>query len=504
MDDLRPSRITTIADDGEDKMPRASVVHMTSTATRPHHMSQVLATLALSMGTFSAGLAKGYTSPALDSILDNKTHLYQSNNSTWLAFSVTQQEASWVASLSMLGAWFGAMIGDWIMRRGRRLALRMTSLPLAATWVLTGVAPCVELVYVTSFIGGLCCSVVTMVAQVYISEISMPGIRGCLSAMLKVLGHVGVLLSYIAGMYLNWRQSALLVAVAPSMFFLGTLFIPETPSYLVLNDKDDEAADSLQWLRGQHVDIRHELQVIKTNILASRAKQYELSFKNSMFTPRLYKPIAITCGLMFFLRFSGANAFNYYAVLIFRQTLGGMNPHGATIAIGFVQLLASLLSGFLIDIVGRLPLLIASTVFMSLALAGFGSYSYYVSQTQSPGYAMDSAMTGQHDWIPLLCVLVFTTALALGISPISWLLIGELFPLEYRGLGSSISTSFSYFCAFIGIKLFMDFQQNLGLYGAFWFYAAVAVCGLCFVVCCVPETRGRQLDEMNPDYAQAR
>jgi len=90
----------------------------------------------------------------------------------------------------------------------------------------------------------------------------MPGIRGCLSAMLKVLGHVGVLLSYIAGTYLNWRQSALLVAVAPSMLFLGTLFIPETPSYLVLNGKDDEAANSLQWLRGEHVDIRHELQVI--------------------------------------------------------------------------------------------------------------------------------------------------------------------------------------------------------------------------------------------------
>lgn len=115
-------------------------------------------------------------------------------------------------------------------------------------------------------------------------------------------------------------------------------------------------------------------------------------------------------------------------------------------------------AGFLIDIVGRLPLLIASTVFMSLALAGFGSYAYYMSQTQNLGY-VDSAMVGQHDWIPLLCVLVFTTALALGISPISWLLIGELFPLEYRGLGSSISTSFSYFCAFFGIKLFMDFQQ---------------------------------------------
>lgn len=90
----------------------------------------------------------------------------------------------------------------------------------------------------------------------------MPGIRGCLSAMLKVVGNVGVLLSYIAGTYLNWRQSALLVAIAPSMLFLGTFFIPETPSYLVLNGKDDEAAKSLQWLRGDQVDIRHELQVI--------------------------------------------------------------------------------------------------------------------------------------------------------------------------------------------------------------------------------------------------
>ncbi|XP_043480008.1 facilitated trehalose transporter Tret1-2 homolog isoform X1 [Leptopilina heterotoma] len=501
--------VTTVSDEGEDsfRVPKASVVYMASTATRPQAMSQVLASLALSMGTLSSGLSKGYTSPALDSILDTQQpNLYQTTrNDTWSEFRVSPQEASWIASLSLLGAWFGAMIGDWIMRKGRRLALRMTSLPLVACWVLTGVAPCVELIYTASFVGGLCCSVITMVAQVYISEISLPGIRGCLSAILKVLGHVGVLLSYIAGSYLNWRQSALLVAIAPLMLFLGTLFIPETPSYLVLNGKDEEAASSLQWLRGPHVDIGQELQVIKTNILASRAKQYDLSFKNSVLTPRLYKPIGITCGLMFFQRFSGANAFNYYAVIIFRQTLGGMNPHGATIAIGFVQLLASLLSGFLIDIVGRLPLLIASTVFMSLALAGFGSYAYYnsISQNQNQVYT-DPSMIGQHDWIPLLCVLVFTTALALGISPISWLLIGELFPLEYRGLGSSISTSFSYFCAFLGIKLFMDFQQVLGLHGAFWFYAAMAICGLCFVVCCVPETKGKQLDEMNPNYAQAR
>lgn len=113
--------------------------------------------------------------------------------------------------------------------------------------------------------------------------------------------------------------------------------------------------------------------------------------------------------------------------------------------------------------VGRLPLLIASSVFMSLALAAFGSYVYYVSMLPTHGlvgaYGNPNIMSGQYDWIPFLCVLVFTTALALGISPISWLLIGELFPLEYRGLGSSVSTSFSYFCAFLGVKTFMDFKE---------------------------------------------
>lgn len=132
-----------------------------------------------------------------------------------------------------------------------------------------------------------------------------------------------------------------------------------------------------------------------------------------------------------------------------------------------------MLSGLLIDTIGRIPLLITSSVFMSLALASFGSYVHY-DENNGAG--------GNSDWIPLLCVLIFTIAFSLGlhnfcfiqrehvlndglcfsgISPISWLLIGELFPLEYRGIGSSIATSFSYFCAFLAVKTFVDFQVNI-------------------------------------------
>lgn len=281
----------------------------------------------------------------------------------------------------------------------------------------------------------------------------------------------------------------------------------------MLCGKEEEAYKSLVWLRGPGSDIIQELATIRANVLATKNFNNQnlqtagSTAFNALLTPRIAFPVLITCGLMLFQRFSGAHAFNFYAVPIFRKTFGGMNPHGGAIAVCFVQLLASCLSGLLIDTVGRLPLLIASSVFMSMALAGFGSYAYYEEvhrnqrlQNLVLNHSIGSA--GQNDWIPLLCVLVFTIAFSLGMSPISWLLIGELFPLEFRGSGSALATAFSYLCAFVGVKTFVDFQQMFGLHGAFWLYAFISVGGLCFVVCCVPETKGRDLDEMDPKSVQ--
>ncbi|PNF25221.1 hypothetical protein B7P43_G13877 [Cryptotermes secundus] len=422
------------------------------------------------------------------------------SNSSSGIFTVSEQQASWVASLSLLGAFFGGMLGGLAMRFGRKRVLLITSLPFSASWLLTVFASSVEMMFATAFVGGFCCAIVLVVTQVYISEISVPDIRGCLSAVLKIVGQIGMLISFAVGAYLDWRQLAMVVAIAPIMLFATVLYIPETPSYLVLVGRDEEAARSLQWLRGPEIDVGQEIATIRTNIITSR--QYHDGCRSTFkaITSRLLRPVLTTCGLMFFQRFSGATAFNFYAVSIFRQT-GCMNPHGGAVAVGFVQLLASCVSGLLIDIVGRLPLLIASSMFMSMALAGFGSFAYYedVHKENRNG----CLIAAQHDWIPLLCVLIFTVAFSLGISPISWLLIGELFPLEYRGLGSALATSFSYVCAFVGVKTFVDFQQLLGLHGAYWLYAAISVGGLCFVVCFVPETKGRDLDEMHPKYTHA-
>ncbi|XP_041971626.1 facilitated trehalose transporter Tret1-like [Aricia agestis] len=474
---------------------------------RYRHLPQLMAALAVSLAPFSAGLGKGYSSPAIAS-------LQGPGNATRRDFQLTDQQASWLASLSFLGALFGGMAGGAAMRHGRRRVLSLAAAPCSLSWLLTVLATSVRMMCITAFLGGFCCSILTMLSQVYISEISVPDIRGCLSAVLKIVGHLGVLFSFTIGAYLDWQQLALCISAAPLLLFCTVLYIPETPSYLVLIGKDEEAYKSLLWLRGPNSDVAQELATIRTNVLASKnfsQRQSQMSssqFLNSLdvrTANRLLGPILVTCGLMMFQRFSGAHAFSFYAVPIFRKTFGGMNPHGAAIAVSFVQLLASCLSGLLIDTVGRLPLLIVSSVLMSMALAGFGSYAYYeeVHRNQRIQSVMFHQTLGQNDWIPLLCVLVFTIAFSLGMSPISWLLIGELFPLEYRAFGSAMATAFSYLCAFVGVKTFVDFQQALGLHGAFWLYASISVGGLCFVVCCVPETKGRDLDEMDPNYVQS-
>ena len=164
----------------------------------------------------------------------------------------------------------------------------------------------------------------------------------------------------------------------------------------------------------------------------------------------------ITNEFLLYFRFSGVSAFNFYAVPIFQQSFGGtlLNPHLAAVITGTVQLIASALTGLLSDLIGRLPLLLLTSLLMSTALAGFGFYSYY---RDSITYYLGSTAS---DWIPLICVLIFVASFSLGPNPISWLLVGEMFPLEYRGLGSSLTTAFSYVCAFVGVKTFIDLQVS--------------------------------------------
>ncbi|CAL4098681.1 unnamed protein product [Meganyctiphanes norvegica] len=454
---------------------------------RPHRFPQVLASLMVAMGPLATGLGRGYSSPALASMQIplpvNHTYKHPYH------FTITPDEGSWIASLSLLGAFFGGIPGGIAMGYGRRNVLIAVSLPFALCWLLTVFASNVKMVYASSFLCGLFSAVVSLVTPVYISEIAHPDIRGCLCSVAKLAASVGMLLSFLLGVYLDWRQLAMVASIAPVLLFLALMLVPETPSYLLYSRREKEAQSSLLWLRGGD-DITLELETMRANI--NEMKNEDETFQESLvtcyreLTTDLAKPLLITCGLMVFQKFSGANAFNFYAVPILSEAFVGINPYSAAVVVGLLQILAGMVSSVLIDTAGRLPLLIVSNLLMSVALAGFGTF-LYVNETMSA--------TAGKDWMPLTCALVFQVAYSLGISPIAWLYIGELFPLKHRGLGA-IANSVSYACSFASVKTFVDFQNLLGLYGAFWLYSIIALVGLIFTIVIVPETKGTGLQEM--------
>ena len=440
--------------------------------------------LAVSFGPFSVGLSKGYSSPALASLQQDKD--YEHTIKSGDDITVSSQEGSWIASLSLLGALIGGLLSSLVLRFGRKNSLLLISLPFSVSWLLTVFASCVEMIYCTAFLAGLCSSIVGLVSQVYISEVACPHLRGRLSACLKIFSHLGLLSSFLMGAWLDWRQLALVCAAAPLMMLVTVQYAPETPSYLVYSGKMEEAERSLQWLRGDVVDVSAELATIQVNIKNSRAEQIDCK---SVLLPKLVQPILLTCTLMFFNRFSGVVAFNFYAVTIFSEVFSETDPHLGAVVSAVVQLLASLASGILSDKLGRRPLLVVSGIVMTLALSGFGCYALFKDNTRIDRHS-------SLDFIPFLCVLLFECAFSAGVQPVSWLLLGELFPLEYRAQGTSFTTAFSYLCAFLGVKTFVDLKKVFGLYGTFWTYSAITFVGVIFYCACVPETREEPLQEM--------
>ncbi|XP_037076673.1 facilitated trehalose transporter Tret1-like [Pollicipes pollicipes] len=387
------------------------------------YITQVLATLAVSMGPLAVGLGKGYSSPALASL---------AGPASLGGLAISPEEGSWVASLSLLGALVGGLPAGLALRLGRRRVLAAVALPFAGAWWLAAGAGSVRALYAAAFVSGLCSAVVALVTPVYVSEIAQPRVRGGLCAVTKVASNAGMLLSFSLGGFLDWRQLALVASAGPLLLVLACCAVPETPSFLLFRGREREAQ-----------------------------------------------------------KFSGVNAFSFYAVPILSKTFARTSAHGAAVVVCLLQILAGLTSGVLIDTVGRLPLLAVSSALMSLALAGFGTFVYVVDASQ----LLTDGQQAPLDWIPMSCVLVFQVAFSLGVGPISWLLIGELFPLRHRGLGA-FATSVSYGCAFVSVKTFVDLERALGLHGVFWLYAAVSALCLVFVLAWVPETRGKELPEM--------
>ncbi|XP_054005679.1 facilitated trehalose transporter Tret1-like isoform X1 [Hylaeus anthracinus] len=444
---------------------------------------QVLAALSVSMGSMVVGYSSSFTSPGLVSMRDNAT----------ATFEVTKEIGMWIGSIMPLSALFGGIAGGpCIEYLGRRNTILATALPFIAAWLLIALATNVAMVLVGRALCGFCVGIASLSLPVYLGETIQAEVRGTLGLLPTAFGNTGILVCFVAGMYMNWRNLALLGASLPIPFMILMFMIPETPRWYISKGQTKRARKSLQWLRGKETDITEELTAVEKLHIDSERNVSQGAFME-LFKKSHLKPLLISLGLMFFQQLSGINAVIFYTVQIFKDAGSSIDENLSTIFVGIVNFISTFVAAAVIDKLGRKMLLYISAVSMILTLFTFGTFFYLKNSVE--------ADVSDFGWIPLLSLIVYVIGFSLGFGPIPWLMMGEILPVKIRGSAASVATAFNWTCTFVVTKTYEDIVSVFGTHGTFWFFGTIVMIGFVFVIFCVPETRGRSLEEIEKRFA---
>ncbi|KAL0811515.1 hypothetical protein ABMA28_009906 [Loxostege sticticalis] len=352
-------------------------------------------------------------------------------------------------------------------------------------WLLIIFANGSGMLIAARFFAGLGTGGICVAAPMYIGEIAETSIRGSLGAFFQLFLTVGILFTFVVGAWTHWRTLSIISAVLPPLLVIVFWWMPETPQYLLGKNRRHDAEKALRWLRGPDADISAELEDMQKDVdNASRQRGGILSIVTSK-APRM----ALICslGLMFFQQFSGINAVIFYTNNIFQSAGSDIDPAIATIIVGVVQTIATYISSLLIERAGRRILLLQSCIIMGLCLVILGVYF----KLQEGG--VDVSMVG---WLPLVCLVLFIISFSMGFGPIPWMMMAELFTVEYRGTASGLSVIINWFLVFVVTLCFPLMKEAIGIYSCFWFFACLMLICIFFVFFLIPETKGKTISQI--------
>jgi sugar porter (SP) family MFS transporter len=392
-----------------------------------------------------------------------------------------------VVSIALAGAAIGAaVVGHLSDRVGRRRVILGAGLLFVLGAVISAVAQGFGVLVIGRFLVGLGIGIASMLTPLYLAEISPARDRGAIVSLNQLCITGGILVSYLVGYSLagggnGWRWMLALGAVPGIILAIGMLVLPESPRWLAGHGRLPDAETVLQRLRGTR-DVAQELNSLRQDIARENSR---LASARELLSPRVRRPLIIGIGLAMFQQITGINTVIYFAPTIFQSS--GLPSAAtsilATAGVGAVNVIMTIVSIRLIDRLGRRQLLfwslggMAATLFV---LAG----AFFVGTS------------GQLAWIAVASVAAYVGFFAIGLGPVFWLLIAEIFPLALRGRAMSLATVANWGFNLIVSLTFLDLVGAIGSAGAFLVYAILSLLALAFVTMMVPETKGRSLEEI--------
>ncbi|XP_010808714.1 solute carrier family 2, facilitated glucose transporter member 6 isoform X2 [Bos taurus] len=277
--------------------------------------------------------------------------------------------------------------------------------------------------------------------------------------------------------------------------------------------RDAEALQALAWLRGPDADTRWEFEQIQDTV---RRQSSHLSWAEAR-DPHMYRPIVIALLMRFLQQLTGITPILVYLQSIFDSTAVLLPPKVDAAIVGAVRLLSVLIAALTMDLAGRKALLFVSAAGMFAANLTLGLYVHFGPKSLAPNSSMGlgrEALAGTEQplatptsyltLVPLLATMLFIMGYAMGWGPITWLLMSEILPLRARGVASGLCVLVSWLTAFALTKSFLLVTNAFGLQAPFFFFAAVCLVNLAFTGCCVPETKGRSLEQIESFFRTGR
>ena len=339
---------------------------------------------------------------------------------------------------------------------------------------------------------GLAVGAAALTVPLYLSEIAPTQIRGAISSLNQLNIVFGILFAYIVNALLAsagaWRWM-LGLAVIPSLILLiGMFFLPETPRWLVSQDRDEDARDVLRRSRDEET-VEKEIQDIK------EVEEQEEGGLRELTASWVRPALVVAIGLAIFQQIIGINTIIYYTPTTLTNVgYGAEAAIYANLIIGVVNVAMTFVAIWLIDRVGRKPLLLTGLVGMVLSLTVLGVSSLLLPQPSNP--------TDPVAIITLLCLAGFIVSFAATWGPTVWVMLPEVLPLKIRGTAMGVAIFLHWLANFAVSQTFPVFLASWGAGITFLGYAVIGVVAFLFVSALVTETKGRSLEEIEADLQQ--
>jgi sugar porter (SP) family MFS transporter len=396
-----------------------------------------------------------------------------------------------IVSSLLLGAIVGAGVSGALSDRlGRRTIILVAAIIFAVGAIGAGLAPNVGVLIFFRFFLGLGVGSASALVPSYISESAPTDVRGSLSSLFQLAITLGILTAYLVNAAFastgSWRWPVALAFVPALVLLVGMYFLPETPRWLVSKDRDEEARRVLSRTRPEE-EVERELQEIRN----AEEEEGEQAGYRELLSPWVRPMLVVGIGLAVFQQFVGINTVIYYAPTIIKSTgLADVASVLATVGIGVVNVLMTIVAIAVIDRVGRKPLLLVGLAGMTVSLGIIGAAFAF------------SGLSGIISWVTLAGLMLYIASFAVSFGPVLWVMLPEIFPLNARGTGTGVSALSNWGANFVVAQAFLPLVALIGRSAVFWILAGICIVAALFIQFLVPETKGRSLEQIESDLRE--